>query len=381
MKSLHWLALAACLSPVTATATTVSHPLTADVYRELLRFRTQPETAHAVPFGDAVLGTPGALKQLLQDPSSPYSERVDRPAFTNELWWEDFTYRMDPASGFSSVLDTLQWQFGLTKARPGMEVELTKTAASDFLGREAAANAIKAGVHPRIFMKAWDMNSSHITIAAQDALALQLLYEQMRNTPREKWGAHAIRPDVFRRYMKARSPDVISEADTRYLAALVTSALRSNGMSQGVNGVQQLPAAFRIARVAAAYKDARGYYNGRAYCVGDAPRSDLPKGPEALDDHAPLCFIAATDRAVLAWYREEARLELSGVRIHENQHTTWDKILYLFGVILPALDIAAFMELTEASVAHELAESAAIDAEEANAAAIRTERLICGVDA
>lgn len=364
--------LAACLFPIAATAA-IPPPLPADIHRELVRFRADT--------GDVAQGTAGLLRALLESPSSPYSEPTAEPYLVNEIWWDDFVPQVDHGRGTEAVVNTLRWQLGLTKARPGKEIEVSPEQSIAFRGAEAAANAIKAGIDPDLFAKAWDMNPTHVTVAAHDAVALQIVREQMAAAPREAWPSLAIDPAVIDRYMRARNGGEILADDADYLSSVVSAAIQSGTSSTGADGTLQLPAAFRVARVAAAYKDALGYFGAEPYCIGGEPSPRLATGPGALDDNRPLCFVGATDRGVLAWYREESRLDLSGARIHENTKEGWSRALTILGIITPIMDLAAFVEFAEAAASEQALDLEGSAGSAASEASQRLSRLMCEVRA
>jgi hypothetical protein len=357
MNRHHWLALAAALLPATTSAASVG---STDVYRELLRFRTKPGHEHSVLLGDAAMGTDRLLKHLLEKPHSLYSKlRID-PPFIGEPWWQAFSKEIsgDVDDASLATLDSLRFQLGLTRARPGHEIQVTEKDIAAYKGRESAANALKAGVDADIFWKARDLNGAKITVAAAEAVAMQMLRDQMYATPKADWPAQDVRRDVHDRYMAEIWPERLVEADQTYLANIASYALRKGGPTAGyAHGPNQLPIAFRIARVAAAYKDSLGYF-GEPYCVDDRPRKDLRTDASALDDHAPLCFIAATDRGVLQWFMGEMQLEAADVRIHENSHEGWSRLAMWFGQVLMFMDFAAFAEVIEGAVAEEVIDTA-----------------------
>jgi hypothetical protein len=357
MKRTCWLALAAALLPAAAAAVPVG---SIDVYRELLRFRTKPGHEHTALLGDSAMGTKRLLKNLLEKPHSLYSKPLPDPPFASEPWWQAFSREVAPDAANPSLaaLDALRYQFGVTKARPGLDVMVTERDIAAFRSREVAANALKAGVDADIFWKAFEMNGSKTTIAAAEAVAVQMLRDLMYATPKSRWAANAIRGDVHDRYMAQDRPDRLSESDIGYLANIASYALRKGGPTLGYqHGDNQLPIAFRIARVGAAYKDSRGYY-ASSYCTNDRHDKDLPIGSSGLGYHAPLCFIDATDRAVLAWFQGESALQASGIRIHENHHEGWSRLGMWIGQIFMYMDFAAFAEVVEAAVADEVVETA-----------------------
>ena len=384
MLKLARLALLAGIMPVTALAA-VEHPLNADIYREYLRYRGTPNTTNEAPFGEVAVGTPALLQDMLHDVHSPYSEIQPAPRFANTIAWPDFVDGLAGQPTHHDVLQTMQWQLGLTKARPGIDIDVGPADERAYKGKEAAANALKAGISAQVFTTALDRHYPRLTIAAKEAVAVQLLGEQMATTPPDQWDAMAIRPSLFKRYVAGgKSLPDISEDDSQYLASLLSMALSTGDMSMH-DGVQQLPAAFRVARATAAYRDATGYIDDRARCHGNAPAPGLPHSREALSEDGRLCIIAATDRGVLGWYRYEVRREHALLRQLAEQPRHRDKtgLLTMLGILLPLMDLAALVEFAEASVAGEIADASgtAETQAEAEAAATRSSSLTCGVRA
>ncbi|MDF3980398.1 hypothetical protein P3W24_00085 [Luteibacter sp. PPL201] len=376
MTSRRRIALAASLFIASAQGAPIDHPLTADIYRELVRFQS---SERGKPFDEATWGTAGLLTRLLVDPGSPYSDVVDTPSFTNETWWPAFTQRVGShlPNAFAGTLATLRWQTGLTKARPDIDLAVTAADTVAFGGREAAANAKKADLSPAIFRQARLRHPSRPTAAAREAVAMQLLREQMKQVPREQWEAMAIRKDVARRYMSDDIDYPAATSDRAYLMSILHMAIRTGSMSISPEGTQRLPAALRVARAAAAYKDALGYFGG-PYCTDSKPSTGRPIDSSAFDHNSPLCFVAATDRAVHHWYRHEARLEASGRPLHENNHDGWNTLSRWINGFMGLIEIATLTEFSEALAAE------ALDAEEAAAsteapAPRRLAPLICGV--
>ncbi|KJV35441.1 hypothetical protein [Luteibacter yeojuensis] len=380
MTSLRRLALAACALPLTAQA---ARPLTLhdDIHRALVR-----AMAHADSFDATTDGAPGGrtrhlLAQLLVRPGEFYSPLAASPTFTNELWWPDFIATFERGIGEDAVLHGLQRQLGLTRARPGIDIVLAPGAAEAFRGLEVAASARKAGIDADIFTKVLDMHAPRVIEAAHDAVALQMLRDDMARVPRALWVAYGIDDASYRRYMAASHAAELREDDTRYLASLVATGISTRGIALDANGAPQLPTAFRVARAAAALKDRVGYYSTRPCCAGGDVHPSRPRGPTALDDNQPLCFVAATDRDVLRWFHHEARLEHRGLRIHENSHGTAARTLLIASLLMPLMDLAAFVEAAEASAARELAEASVMSDTESDAAASRAASLACRIHA
>jgi hypothetical protein len=375
MKSLLRLA---CLAAVFPTAAFAAPSTAIDVYRELIRHRSAEVGAERALDYD----TRGFVSMFLENPDSPYSELRDDPPISNELWWYDFVdslaIRGDNAS--DAALDMLRWQGGFTKARPGMEVVVDAPAARAFRGREAAANAIKAGVDSDIFLKAWDMNGRMTTVGAGHAVALQLLRDEIRNHAPETYEARGILPDVLRRYLKLDSPQRLTQSDEAYLADLLRFAISDRSFTIDAQGKRQLPAAYRVARVAAAYADAAGYFNPKGYCRGNAPRMGEATGQDATEYDRPLCFIAATDRAVQAWFLRHMRREAALIRTaHGSFDETSRRVSLWFDTVLLLVDFAGLVEFGEAGLIDEMSAEGALAEEDAVFAEERANQLTCRI--
>jgi hypothetical protein len=375
MKSLLRLA---CLAAVFPTAAFAAPSTTIDVYRELVRHRSAAVGAERALAYD----TRGFVSMFLEEPDSPYSELRDDPPISNELWWYDFVDSLaihgDNAS--DTALGMLQWQAGFTKARPGMEVIVDAQAARAFRGREAAANAIKAGVDPDIFLKAWDMNGRMTTVGAGHAIALQLLRDEIRNHAPETYEARGILPDVLRRYLKLDTPQRLTRDDETYLADLLRFAISDRSFTIDAQGRRQLPAAYRVARVAAAYADAAGYFNPKGYCRGNAPRMGEATGRDASEYDRPLCFIAATDRAVQAWFLRHMRREAALIRTaHGSVDETSRRVSLWFDTVLLLVDFAGLVEWGESGLVDEMSAEGALTEEDAVFAEERANQLTCRI--
>jgi hypothetical protein len=142
----------------------------------------------------------------------------------------------------------------------------------------------------------------------------------------------------------------------------------------------QLPAAYRVARVAAAYADAGGYFNSEGYCKGTEVNEKAPSGAKAFDDNTPLCFVAATDRAVQSWFRRQMRHEEASVRsAHNSPDEAERRVQFWFSAVLTLVDIAGFVEFAEAGLVDELSAEGALTEEEAAFAEERASQLTCRI--
>lgn len=380
------LALLAGLLPAFAHAADDRPP---DVYRELVRTHIRNDDVSSPLYGGS---TREVLQELLAAPDSPYSEPLDEPRVLNETWWPDLVLAIDPSGQTTNeaALERLRRQLGLTKARPGTDVpDVTPEQAQAYVTRESAAQAIKAGVRADIFRKALDLTLGQPALAAGYALALQVLDDQTEDVRSryatgtdgiDHFARLGIRPEVFARVMAARAPHEVTERDQRYLADVLRGAMLASGSSTGMGAATPLDVSYRIARLAAAYTDAGGYVGG-PYCSADAPSKGQPTGADALAFHRPLCFVAATDRGVFAWYRAEVRDAAERERLHRRSTPEghFGELLHWIGTALLVADFAGFVETIEAVVADDLAFDGLITEEEASLSAMRAKRLQCRI--
>ncbi|HVI54724.1 MAG TPA: hypothetical protein VM621_06695 [Luteibacter sp.] len=376
MKCVLRLACVAALLPCPALA---AKPTAVDIHHQLIRYRVAEEgVGRALDYS-----TREFVANFLEDPDSPYSALRGAPPIANEIWWSDFVDSLpfNAADKPAVALDMLQWQSGFTKARPGIEVAVDAAAARRYRGREVAANAIKAGVDADIFWKASDMNGAMSTVAAGHAVALQLLRELSRmKATTDDDQAHGIKPDVLARYLAQRNPQNIDENDQRYLADLLRYAISKGDFTVDTDGHRQLPAAYRVARVAAAYRDAKGYINANGYCLGNEPHPREPSGSDATEYNRPLCFVAATDRAVQSWFRRQMREEASSVRLaHQATDTASARLSFWLNTVLVLTDLAPFVEIGEAAVVDEMVGAGALAEDGAAFAEDRANQLTCRI--
>jgi hypothetical protein len=374
------MALAAwARTPLLAISILLSAPATGnsvasvDVLSALHRVRTQR------------LGSTDALDRsnasfasdMLVDPASPYSEARPLPAFTNDVDWTEVIETLPRRLDTAQAVDVLRWDLGVTRARPGIDIAVPPTQG--YRDRFVAASAIKADVDADIF---WHMlgltGFRHSTKAAFHAVGMQVLRQQIEATAPERRAALGIDEGVFERVMRAPSLQQLAEHDVRYLSMLVQHRLvhwRAGG--QASNGLRELPIAFRIARVAAAYRDAEGYFIG-APCRPDGSPSPHVAGTGLAGDPRDLCFVAATDRAVHRWYVDEVRAQARPVR-HAPEPSGLARLATVLALAFPLIEMAGALEVVEAAVADDLAGVEALSAEDAELASERADLLSCRI--
>lgn len=313
------------------------------------------------------------VRQLLVDPASPYSPLAKAPDFTNELDWPELVGTIDKGRRSSEeILAVIQWDLGATRARPDVDI----TPGLGFRDSFVAASATKAGLDPDIFWHVLDLTGfRHSARGATYAAGMQLLRRQMASVDPDRYIAVGIDDQVFERVMRARHMDDVLEYDLGYLSTLVQYRLihwRSG--ERGPTGRRSLPMTYRVARIAAAYRDTQGYL-ASAPCHPDASPVDGVAGTGLDGDTRPLCFVAATDRAVHRWYVEEVRRQATYVP--EREESGLARFMKFAGAVLMLIDMGAIVEVIEAAVADDLVASEAITATEADVAADRADRLFC----
>lgn len=320
-------------------------------------------------------GNAALMRDILLDPASPYSDTNRSPTFANQPDWQAVLDALgDRVRSDRDALGVLYWDLGVTKARPGLDIDAGATRP--FKDPFIAAGARKADVDADIFWHMLDITGyAHSTKAAYYAVALQILRRQMQDIAPARRAAVGIHADVFGRVMGARHDEEISPHDLRYLSALVQHRMlhwRPGGRAS--TGLRELPVAYRIARIAAAYRDARGYPMGPP-CHADASPVVGTAGTGAEGDPRDLCFVAATDRAVHRWYVNEVRFQAKPRPRHPaEQHSFFSAIALL---ALPLLEMVTMLEFVEAAAADELVAAESIAAEDAAVATERADLITC----
>lgn len=313
---------------------------------DILSLMTETRDARLGPDTPSRKGV-SVADQLLTHPESPYSDAESYPVFTNDVDWVDVLDALPASMGETDALNALRIDLGATRARPGVDV----IPSSGFRDRFVSASATKADVDADIFWHALDlMGYRHSARAAGYAVALQILRRQVETTPVERRAAAGIDESVLSRVMAARHAGEVRPDDLAYLGVI----LRFH-VSQGIRGETSragnrlIPTAYRMARVAAAYRDLEGYL-GRPPCRPDGS----PTTPRyTKDDATSLCFVAAHDRAVYRWYRDEVRRQ--DIPSIQRSHRQKSPLLLLFMAIAPVMDMLALAETIEFAASEEAA--------------------------
>lgn len=365
MMSILRLAVLACLIPFPALASEAQDP---EIYAAIVSHRIEHSGA-----AEAFNGSTHAfLDDLLVTPASPFSDLKAEPSIVRSPWWKTMSDKLFPQADDpeARALRALQLQTGVTKARPGVDYPVEPHVAALYRGAYPAAQAIKAGVDPDIFWQARTLNGSQFAEAAGEAVALQILRDQIKRNDASAYTAMAIRPEVLARYMSVHNPDYVRDEDRHYLGGVLRGALSSRLPSYASGGLPSgLPTIYRVARVAAAYSDAAGYANAPTCKATDLPIPEPGK---------PFCFAAATDRSVRSWYHREVLWQ--EVRHPQAKETTaFEKLVRLLSPALFLFDGVALLELAEEAIASELLADEAIVEEEAALTAERAENITCRI--
>ncbi|WP_369926294.1 hypothetical protein [Xanthomonas sp. NCPPB 2632] len=366
MRTYCLIAALAAIS-LTTQATAVASVTGTDILAQWQRIRIE-----RLGSGQASLSRKDIAAHLQADPGSAYSAPADQPAFTNDIDWPAVLDAVaDGHMDTTQALDVLRRDLGTTRARPRIDITPNAGYRDDFV----SASASKAEVDPDIFWHMLDLTGyHHSTKAAIYAVGMQILRAQVVATPPEAWTASGVDPGVFTRVMRAQHSGQLSDYDLDYLSTIVQYRLIHPRVSDAAGAESRgLPVAYRVARTAAAYRDAQGYI-GRAPCLRDASPDPRSAGTGGADDR-PLCFVAATDRAVHAWYVDEYRRQTR--QVPEPRESGLQRLARVAGLVLALIDLAGAMEFVEATVADELATADVIGSADADAMSESANLLAC----
>jgi hypothetical protein len=312
-------------------------------------------------------------KAFLSVPASAYSEIKDQPAVTNTVEWNMALGKFNRDNRVNLTLGESVKLFasenGLTKARPGLEINMHNRSPGYHADDNdlIIANATKAGIDGDIFYKSiYIFGPRYITIAAKFAVAAQILREKIQQVLPSERNKNGIRQDVLARYLSSAVSSVhtIPEFDKNYLMDLLHHKIKSGDYQSKKfkYGVFTPPAQFRIARLAAAYRDGQGYIN-HPPCFRDGKNRDL-------EGSQNLCFTNMTDKALYAWYKDMYAMEM-------RSHTPTDsgsamaklaKLLIPIAMIMDGLAAAEFLGMLETA---ELGAEEALTEEEVSASEAR----------
>ncbi|QDE38097.1 hypothetical protein FIV34_02235 [Luteibacter pinisoli] len=256
------------------------------------------------------------VAEMLAEPLNPYSDLTGRAFPVYEAFFETAALHAATAHLGTHVTPMdmtrmLAWDLGLTKAHPGLQVPVRSDAIDD--DTRAGANLRKAGIDYDAYrVVARLVDTKDYAVAGAYLVALQLVKEKSETYWRlglagmPQW--HGIQSAVRRRFLGATADTPPSDYDLYYLRTLLQGEL-SHWHAGGTTmyGFRQLPVHFRMARAAAALRDGRGYATGHDPC----DTRGLGKRLVFHDPHT-LCFVDATDRAVLEWFVDDLLASFAG---------------------------------------------------------------------
>ncbi|HVI54718.1 MAG TPA: hypothetical protein VM621_06665 [Luteibacter sp.] len=261
---------------------------------------------------------------LLAEPSSVYSAAADpRQWKLGGMPWQRALRRMaeelDTPMTDLDAIRTVAWDLGFTHALPGLSAgDQPVSLAGDAL---VQANLIKAGVSVDIFLQSLRLfGEGHYAVAAYYAVAAQLARDRVHVLPEARRRVSGIREMVVFRFMMADRIAEIVGSDWSYLANIVES--ERSGWHAGrttIYGHREIPLPFRIARVAAAYRQSLPYV-GDPPCTAKGLANRKVAALSPYDPRRELCASHASDRALHAWFRRVLDLQMTQ---DESHHGLW----------------------------------------------------------
>jgi hypothetical protein len=274
------------------------------------------------------------------------------------------------------------WDLGFTKARMGYDIHWLP----DGLDHPGGANAMKAGIEPDIYNRAFGLvGPGYPAIAGTYASAAQVLRAKLASTPRPRWKDLGLREDVIDHFVHAKDATTLSDFDLHYLIQFLDGEMATWDVGhRSAYGMRELPVVFRVGRAAAAYRERAGYSTNP--CL-DAYRYDPANAGMGGLDRRPLCFRDAIDRAVRTWYVRQLNDELTVAR--SLAQTGGDMVARMavplrssrqgwIGITRPAaVEVAAHKEVIEAKVANTLLTAGDLSYRDASEATRRAMRLTC----
>lgn len=309
-------------------------------------------------------------------PATPYTEPA---AFDADAVDESFRRAaaslgtMERPLYLSDAWHILQWDLGFIKARPGDLLVPYKLTA--YGAEHAGLNAVKAGVEADIFNQALVVfGNPHSTVAAKYAVAAQILRDRIRTTNPDKYAVRNIRPDVLERFMALPTLQALLPYDADYLRTLLEGEVERHTVARtNYTGTREIATPFRIARVAAAYRDNQSYLAAPCHPDGRHREGIASTDPTT----GPMCFVDANDRAVYAWYNQEFRRQAGLIRDREPMGSPTATLLALLVPFGAVMDVLAAAEFVETLAAEDLAVSGELEEDEALAYEDRVEALTC----
>jgi len=327
----------------------------------------------------------GYERYVLSRPDFPYASEVVRPLADVDAPTRRVLNRVSTREHPINQRDLHQmkvWDLGFTKARMGYDVHWLPEG----LDHPGGANAMKAGIEPDIYERAFRLvGSGYPAIAGTYAVAAQILRAKLASTPRPRWKELGLREDVIDHFVHADSASILTDFDLHYLVQILDGEMAAWDVGrQSTYGMRELSAVFRVGRAAAAYRERNGY--GTNPCL-DGYRYDPVNAGMGGVDRRPLCFRDAIDRAVRAWYVQQLHDEVISTHSLARSERSMAARMAVplrssrqgwIGITRPAaVAIAARKEVIEAKVANTLLAEGDLSYHDASQATRRAMRLTC----
>lgn len=331
-------------------------------------------------------------EQLLPRASEPYGAPGDEPAFVNTTYWREMLTSLPTVQDHSTTerqaMRALQWDLGTTKARPGRDIPheaMNKVDRSRLYPQHqdplVVAGIAKAGVDADIFSAALAVTTdAHSTVAANYAVAAQIIRDRARAHPREAWPRMGIRAEIVDRLVASVIPENFADPDRRYLSLLIEQEARTRRVGlRNQYGLRALPTTYRVARLAAAYRDGQGYALSTTFPCGPDGSHQPGAGTQAPGDHRPLCFVDATDNAVYRWYADEVWSQAHPAWKASGEHGWIALMFFALSEVLFGVDIVPSPYFVEREIATELVDEGLVAEAEGDAAAESESLLTCRI--
>jgi hypothetical protein len=208
----------------------------------------------------------------------------------------------------AAAVTAMAWDLGLTPSLPWITTR--KKSVTYPTNVHARASMIKAGVDADIYRQARVLaGTGRVVLAANLALAAQAARDRLAHV--RDPSSLALSAGIVDRFLAAGTPDELTDSDLAVLMRELEAQLSGwSGGTLSVYGKRQLPAPWRLSRLAAAYQD-------EFASVGDVHPCDangMPVHRSDVGSPAPLCIDAATDRDIAAWYAGAYRSEITDWR-------------------------------------------------------------------
>lgn len=231
------------------------------------------------------------------------------------------TRQLSEASGHpmsrAAAFTAMAWDLGLTPSVPWITTRRTRIAYPE--NEHARAAMIKAGVDVDIYRHTrFLLGTTHPVQAANLALSVQMLRDRLKRLA--KPSEVGLDPAIVQRYLDVISLEDLTDSDLRLLMRQLEAGLSAwPGGELSTHEKRQLPAIFRLARLAAAYREQNGHDGAPAPCDPNGIRVSGVAAEYVGEAGKMPCFDTANDRAVVQWYRkayaEEVSTKLAGATL------------------------------------------------------------------